>query len=262
MIWHITAERLCTVPRGLVAAHAVRGCQIEVVVDVALSTGCGRVRTDEGEPRGAVIEGSGCPSDCIVAVGAVRGRVGWARSGVRRIIGLLPSREVAARIAAIRGCDLQIVIVVDVALRASGHFTRGRHLVGVCEREAGGAVIESRVRPVRGVVTRGALGYREARRNMIRDIATKSLRAVPLCEMAARVTAVRRSNLQSVIVVDVALSAGRRDVCASQRKPSDAVIKGGNVGPRDGVVALRAVRSCKCGSSRGVHRIVGFLPCG
>ena len=35
------------------------------------------------------------------------------------IIGLLPGRQVALRIAAIGGCDRQIVVVVDMAERTS-----------------------------------------------------------------------------------------------------------------------------------------------
>jgi len=57
---------------------------------------------------------------------------------VRRIIGLLPVGQMASRIPAIRRGDLQSVIVVDVTVRAGGHFARRRQLVRVRQRKTGG----------------------------------------------------------------------------------------------------------------------------
>jgi len=103
---------------------------------------------------------------------------------VRGIVCLLPGSKVAARIAAVRGSDLQIVVVADVALRAGGYFARGCHLVRVRQREAGRAVIERRICPICGVVAGGALRNWEACCNMIRYRSAERLRAVPLRKVA------------------------------------------------------------------------------
>jgi hypothetical protein len=60
-------------------------------------------------------------------------------NGVR---GLLPGSQMASGISAIGRGDRQIVVVVDMAERAS-HVR-----VAVGEQEAGGAVVELGVRPV------------------------------------------------------------------------------------------------------------------
>ncbi len=55
----------------------------------------------------------------------------------------------AARIAAIRGCDVQAVIVVDVARGAAGHFTAiGHQRVRIRQRKTECAVIEFPVCPL------------------------------------------------------------------------------------------------------------------
>jgi len=48
---------------------------------------------------------------------------------VRRVIGLLPGRQVASGIPAVGRLDRQIVIVVDVTVRAGTHLARRGHLV-------------------------------------------------------------------------------------------------------------------------------------
>ena len=48
-----------------------------------------------------------------------------------------------------------------------------------------------------------------------------------------------------VVVVDVALRAGSCGVGANKCEAGDAVIEAGLVGPRDGVVAARAIRDSK-----------------
>src|SRR5262245_58458063 len=128
----------------------------------------------------------------------------------------------AAGVAAVRGSNLQIVVVIDVALRTSRDFTGRGHLVRVGQRKSGGTVIKGRIGPVRGVVASGALRHGEACGDVIRDTATEGLRAVPLCQVAAGIAAVGRRYLQGVIIVDVALGAGRRDVRARQGESRDA----------------------------------------
>lgn len=65
--------------------------------------------------------------------------------GVR---GLLPGRQMALRISAVRGLDLQIIVAADVAIRA-GHV---RVAVGQRKIDRRGGVIDSRAQPtVEGV---------------------------------------------------------------------------------------------------------------
>lgn len=63
---------------------------------------CGRhVRAGESKTRSAVIEGRSRPRDGVVASRTIGRGKGRASSGVCRIIGLLPGRQVAAGVAAI-----------------------------------------------------------------------------------------------------------------------------------------------------------------
>ena len=50
---------------------------------------------------------------------------------------------------------------------------------------------------------------------------------------------------QIVVIVDVALRAGRRGVRTHERKPGHGVIESRLVGPGDRVVATGAVPNCK-----------------
>ena len=88
-----------------------------------------------------MIEGRRGPGNSVVASRAV----GHAKSrpcrGVHRIIRLLPSRQMAARVSAVVQLGSQVVIVVDVAGCAS-------HIgMAIRQREPGGAVIELRAQP-------------------------------------------------------------------------------------------------------------------
>ena len=117
------------------------------------------------------------------------------------------------------------------------------------QRPARGAVIEFASRPEHGVVAGRALRYREARLDMIRHRSTERLRAQPGRLMAYR--AIRWCR-QFVVVAHVAerISAGddftgrHQLVRACQRPARGAVIKACG-GPRNGVVASRAVRGGK-----------------
>ena len=228
---------------------------------MTLRARCGGVGAHERETRDAVIEARLVrPGDGIVATRAVGNGERGAGGGVHRVVGGLPIFQVATGVSAIGRLDLQVVVVIDVALRTLRNLPGGSHLVGVGEREARRAVIESGVGPAGGVVASGALRDREAGGDVVRDAPAHRLRAVPLRQVATGIAAVGRRNLQGVIVVDVALDAGRGQVRAGQREPGDAVIKAGHVGPGNGVVTLRAVRRGKGGTSRRVHRVVGGLP--
>ena len=127
---------------------------------MARGAGCGRgrhVRAHQSETGNAVIEGSGVPALSGVAVGAIRGSEGSSGSGVDRRGGLLPGGEMAAGISAIRGSNLQIVIIVDVA-RSAGNVG-----VSIGEKESGGAVIKDRGGPANGVVAGSAIGSGKGR---------------------------------------------------------------------------------------------------
>src|SRR5215469_6929226 len=110
-----------------------------------------------------------------------------------------------------------------------------------------------------------ALRHGEAGGDVIRDAAAQSLRAVPILEVAGGVAAISGLDGQRVAVADVAGHTGRRcrrDVHAGESEAGDRVIEGSESGPRDGVVAIRAIRSGERGASRGVHRVVSLLPVG
>src|SRR5215472_19101073 len=81
--------------------------------------------------------------------------------------------------------------------------------------------------------------------------------------MARGVAAIGGLDGQRVVVAEVAGRAGsgrRGHVHAGERETRNAVVEGSEVRPRDGVVAIRAIRSGERGASRGVHRVVGLLP--
>ena len=65
------------------------------------------------------------PKRRVVAGRAIGRRKGRARCGVRGIVGLLPGCQMALRIPTVARADLQIVVIVDVAVGASGDFTSG-----------------------------------------------------------------------------------------------------------------------------------------
>ena len=114
------------------ATHAVYGIQSVIVVCVALRAGGCSVCANQRKAGNAVVEA--ClvgPGDRVVAIGAVRDGERWPRTGVHRIVGLLPGAQVAAGVTAIRRSNLQIVIVVDVALRACRHLTGRSQLVRI-----------------------------------------------------------------------------------------------------------------------------------
>src|SRR3984893_13181920 len=265
VIRNVAAERLRLVPIGCVAGEAVRGIQSVIIVDVAGSAGRRRgrhVRADKRKAGSAVIEACSIPSAVVVAGGTVGGGERRTRSGVLGIVGLLPGREMATRIAAIVGLNVQTVIAADVALRASCDFSGRGHLVGVRQRKTGGAVIELAVSPGSNGVATGTSGGggREVRSDVIRNVAAERLRLVPIGCVAGE--AVR--GIQSVIIVDVAGSAGRRrgrHVRADKSEAGDAVIERSRA-PSHGGVALGAVGGRKSGAGGGGHGSGGLLPLG
>lgn len=92
-----------------------------------------------------------------MAIGAVRDGKGRARCSVLGVVGLLPSGEMAAGIAAISGRNLEFVIVFDVAAGA-GHVG-----VSIRQSKSRAAVIEFGVEPAVKIVAALAIGGCEGR---------------------------------------------------------------------------------------------------
>ena len=88
---------------------------------MARSAGHVGVPVGQQEARGAVIEDRRGPGNGVVASRAVGHAKSRARRRVHGIVGLLPSRQVAARIPAVRRPYRQAVIVVEVA-GGTGHI--------------------------------------------------------------------------------------------------------------------------------------------
>ena len=145
----------------------------------------------------------------------VRGCKRRAGCRVRRVIGLLPSRQVASGIAAVVRLDRQIVIVVDVAIRAGVHLAGRRQLVRVRQRKTSCRVIKSRGCPGNGRVAVGTGGDRKYRGcRGVRRIG----RLLPGREMATRISAIGSRNLQVVVSAYVAARAGNIRVSGGQRE--------------------------------------------
>ena len=132
MIRYRAAERLRADPGWLVATVTIRirGGESVIVPHVTVGAGhdfpCWRklMGTCQRPACRAVIERRGSPGDRVMARRAIRR--GERRSGIRmhRVVGLLPRRQMASRVAAVIRRNCQRVIVVDVAIRA------GRNLPG------------------------------------------------------------------------------------------------------------------------------------
>lgn len=224
VIGHVAAERLRFVPvRGVAAvAIRVRGGERVVIVGMAACARCRGMHTSEGPAGRCVIEGSHVgPGNGVVACGTLAHGECRTGRGMRGIIRLLPGSEVATGIAAIRGRDIQRVVVVDVALRAIRYFAGGRELVRVGEREAGGGVIERGVRPGRCVVALRTLRSGKSGGHMVRYVAAQRLRLVPIRSVAA----VAIGGRQRIVVVHMALRARRRGMYSCQRETGSRVVE-------------------------------------
>jgi hypothetical protein len=118
VVGNIAADGLRTIPRGLVATHAIRRGKRVAIVDMAGDAGRrrgGHVCARQSKASSGVIEGRGGPGDGVVAGGAIRSRESGAGCRVRGVIGLLPGGEVASGIPAIVGLNRQVVVSADVA---------------------------------------------------------------------------------------------------------------------------------------------------
>jgi hypothetical protein len=161
--------------------------------------------------------------------------------------------QVATCVSAVRRRNRQRVVVADVAVRAAHDFTRRGQLVRIRKREAGVAMVESRVCPHDGVVAGRAERRREASRNVIWHGPTEGRRAVPGGLMAT--VAVRVRGGEGIVVTHVAIGAGhdfpgRRHLVGTRQWPACRTVIKDCRSPRDGVMAGRAVRRRESCSSR------------
>ena len=261
VIGHAAAKGLRAIPGRLVAAHTIGRVQRVIVVYMAGSAGRGvrrHVRARKRKAGDAVVERALVgPGNRVVALRAICDRKDLLIACMGRIVGLIVGGQVTAGIATVAGCDLQIIVVIDVALRA-----RHRGMcVGQGETRAG--MVKGRSSPAGGVMASGALRHRETGGDVIGNTATQGLRAVPILQMTGRIPAIVGLNGQSEVVADVTGGArrrGGRDVHPGQGEASHAVVERGQIGPCNGVVALRAIRCGEGGPRGGMRRIVGLLP--
>ncbi len=173
----------------LVAGVAERTGQVVVVVVVAVRTHARRheVRVRQRESRGGVVEFAIRPDHSVMA-GFASGRE--ACGGVRnRTFRIVVIRLVARHARCVR----QIVVVVDVAVRASAR----RDCVASGQRKASAVVIERGVQPCRGTVA-GIAGLREISRDVVRI--RRALIVLQVARHACRA-------VQVVVIVDVAIRA-------------------------------------------------------
>ena len=143
VIWNRAADARSAQKSRLVAAVAISGIERVIVIYVAGRAGSRRrqMRSGQGETGNAVVEGCSAPACRRVAMRTICRRKRGARSGMHGSVGLLPGRQMATRVTAVRRGDRQTVVVVDVA-QIAGHV---RMPVG--QQESRRAVIEDCGRP-------------------------------------------------------------------------------------------------------------------
>lgn len=160
------------------------------------------VRSYQGKSGHAVIEGSGVPARGGMTSGAIGCGESRSGGGVHGIVGPLPGAQMALRIAAIRRRDRQRIIIVNMA-ESAGHSR-----VPICQREAGGIVIEDSCGPGGDRVASCARGScrGESSRDVIRNIPSNRGGALE----CGRVTSVAIRRAKRVVIAYVAGSASRR----------------------------------------------------
>ena len=178
-----------------------------------------------------MIEGRRGPGNGVVASRAV----GHAKSrpcrGVHRIIRLLPSRQMAARVSAVRRSGGQVIIVVDVA-GGTGHIG-----MAIRQQEPGGTVIELGAQPVVKRVA-GVAGGRELCADVIRIRGL--LKVLQVAGSAGRRQALELAHCRA----PMAVLALHRGVSAEKREAILVIFNLLNgIVPTENRVALRAVRA-------------------
>jgi len=227
-----------------------RNGQIVVVVDMAGRAGHVGVAVRQQEAGRTVVESGGIPACGVVATGAVGGCEGRPGRGVDRIVGLLPGCEVAGRIAAIGGRDRQIIVVIYMATCARDVGMAGR------QRETRGAVIKRDDAPGNSAAMAAVAIRRSERRTSLGMRRIVGL--LPGGQVAARVPAISRGNLQMKVVIDVALCAGHVRVASGERKINrwTGVVSVEGC-PQPGVKRRMAAPAACRGKVSGVSRVRG-----
>ena len=167
-----------------------------------------------------MVEGRRQERHRIVTVRAVRGGKRRARRRMHRIICPLPATaivriQMTLRVSAVGRLDLQIVVVVDVAVAAGCHLPCRRQLVRVGQRKACCSVIKIRILPGNRVV---AVGTSRNRKHCWRGGVLRIRRLLPRGEVAARIPAVGCSNLQIVVATYVTTCTGNIGMTVRQRE--------------------------------------------
>ena len=178
------------------------------------------MRPQQRPPRRGVVEGRRQERHCVVTVRAIRRRERGPRRRVHRIVGPLPAAsvvriQVALGVRAIGRLDLQVVIVVDMAVGAGVHLARRRHLMRIGQRETCGGVVKTRGQPRDRIVAVGASRDRE-HRGRSRVLRIRGL--LPGRQMATRMPAIGGCNLQVVVAAHVATCARNTCVSVGQRE--------------------------------------------
>ena len=115
------------------------------------------MRPGQREARHAVVERSGVPTFRRMAIRAIRRRKSRTGRRVHRSCCLLPSRQMASGVPAVRRRNRQVVVVVDMA-RSAGHIR-----VAVRQQESRRAVIKNGGRPGNRVMASRTVAYSKSR---------------------------------------------------------------------------------------------------
>jgi len=164
-----------------------------------------------------------------MAGGAIGRSKGRSRRRVRRIIRLLPGRQMASGIPAVRRLNCQRRIVPHMALVAARDLSGRRNLVRIRQRETGTGVVECRIRPQNRVVAGRTERCRKSRCNVVWHGAAKRRRAVP--GRLVTPVAIRVRGGERIVVAHMAIRAGHHFACgchlvrARQRPTGCRVIK-------------------------------------
>src|ERR1700682_6108535 len=101
VVRYISADGGGALERSCMAAIAVRGIQRVVVIRMAGSARCRKVRAHQRKSGDAVVERAPIPPCGGVAVGAIPHRKGCTRRRMHRVVRALPGSQMASRIFAV-----------------------------------------------------------------------------------------------------------------------------------------------------------------
>lgn len=152
--------------------------------------------------------------------------------------------QMALRVTAVGRLDLQIVVVVDMAVCAGIHFARWRQLVRIRQRETGRGVIKIRILPGDCVM---AVGAGRNRKHVGRGGMLRIRRLLPRGKVAACIPAVGCSNLQIVVASHMATRARniRVSVGEGEADRGSRVVYGSSEPTVEGVASLAGLRELR-----------------